>query len=118
MDKIWWNELWMSWPVGDHYAAASNVDNAHRLQGDVLLIVGALDTNVDPASTMQVVDALIDADKVFDLIVVPDDGHATGRTTGPVDYILRAQYDHFVRHLRGEAPPRWNRAAAAARAGA
>jgi dipeptidyl aminopeptidase/acylaminoacyl peptidase len=118
MDKIWWNELWMSWPVGDHYAAASNVDNAHRLQGDVLLIVGALDTNVDPASTMQVVDALTDADKVFDLIVVPDDGHATGRTTGPVDYILRAQYDHFVRHLRGEAPPRWNRAAAAARAGA
>jgi dipeptidyl aminopeptidase/acylaminoacyl peptidase len=83
--------------------------NAHRLQGDVLLIVGALDTNVDPASTFQVVDALTDAGKSYELIVVPDDGHATGRTTGPIEYVMRAQYDFFVRALRGEQPPRWNR---------
>ena len=74
MDKIWWNELWMSWPLGPHYAASSNVDNAHRLQGDLLLIVGEMDTNVDPASTYQVVDALIDAGKNFDLLVIPGRG--------------------------------------------
>ena len=48
MDKIWWNEQWMGWPLGPQYAASSNVDNAHRLQGDLLLVVGELDTNVDP----------------------------------------------------------------------
>ena len=59
MDKIWWNEQWMGWPIGPEYAASSNVDNAHKLQGKLLLVVGEMDTNVDPASTMQVVNALI-----------------------------------------------------------
>ena len=71
MDKIWWNEQWMGCPVGPEYAASSNVDNAYRLQGKLLLIVGELDTNVDPASTMQVVNALIKANKDFDLLVIP-----------------------------------------------
>ncbi len=43
MDKIWWNELWMSWPVGPHYEEQSNVTNTHKLEGDLLLIVGELD---------------------------------------------------------------------------
>src|SRR5712692_4407643 len=68
MDKIWWNEQWMSWPLGPHYAASSNVDNAHRLQGKLLLVVGEMDTNVDPSSTLQVVNALIKANKKFDLL--------------------------------------------------
>ncbi|MDQ2922359.1 MAG: S9 family peptidase, partial [Acidobacteriota bacterium] len=59
MDKMWWNEQWMSWPLGPHYAAASNVDNAHLLQGKLLLVVGEMDNNVDPSSTMQVVNMLI-----------------------------------------------------------
>jgi hypothetical protein len=46
MDKIWWNEQWMGWPLGPEYAASSNVDNANRLQGKLLLIVGEVDTNV------------------------------------------------------------------------
>ena len=57
MDKIWWNELWMGWPVGPHYEEQSNVTNAHRLQGKLMLVLGGLDRNVDPASTLQVVDA-------------------------------------------------------------
>ncbi|HZJ14630.1 MAG TPA: prolyl oligopeptidase family serine peptidase, partial [Chthoniobacteraceae bacterium] len=65
MDKIWWNEQWMSWPVGPHYAEQSNVTQAHRLKGKLLLMVGEMDRNVDPASTMQVVNALIKADKDF-----------------------------------------------------
>ena len=59
MDKIWWNELWMGWPVGPHYEEQSNVTQAHRLRGRLLLIVGEKDRNVDPASTMQVVHALM-----------------------------------------------------------
>ena len=58
MDKIWWNEQWMGWPVDESYARNSNVEDAHKLAGQLLLIVGELDTNVDPASTTQVVGAL------------------------------------------------------------
>jgi len=99
MDKIWWNEAWMGWPIGPHYAEASNVTHAHKLQGKLLLIVGEMDTNVDPASTMQVVNALIKADKDFDLIVVPGGGHGVGGKYG-----VRRRRDFFVRHLLGVEP--------------
>src|SRR5262252_5472560 len=104
MDKIWWNEQWMSWPIGPQYAASSNVDNAYRLQGDLLLIVGEMDTNVDPASTMQVVNALIKANKTFDLLVIPGAGHGPGGTYGE-----RKRNDFFVHHLLGVEPPDWNK---------
>lgn len=100
MDKIWWNELWMGWPVGPHYAEQSNVTNAHRLQGKLLLMVGEVDTNVDPASTMQVVNALIKADKDFELLVMPGVGHGTMGTP----YGKRRMQDFFVRHLLGVEP--------------
>ena len=61
MDKIWWNEQWMSWPIGPQYAASSNVDNAFRLEGKVLIIIPEMDSNVDPASSLQVVNALVKA---------------------------------------------------------
>lgn len=75
MDKIWWNEQWLGWPVGKEYEENSNVVHAHRLRGRLMLIVGELDENVDPASTMQVVHALEQADKDFDLVVVTGTGH-------------------------------------------
>lgn len=100
MDKIWWNELWMSWPIGPHYAEQSNVTQAHRLQGKLLLIVGEMDRNVDPASTMQVVNALIKANKDFDMIVVPGGPH--GAAESP--YMSRRRADFFVRHLHGVEP--------------
>jgi dipeptidyl aminopeptidase/acylaminoacyl peptidase len=100
MDKIWWNELWMGWPVGPHYEEQSNVTQAHKLQGKLLLTVGELDKNVDPASTMQIVDALIKADKDFDLLVVPGRGHGVGETP----YASRRRMDFFVRHLLGIEP--------------
>jgi dipeptidyl aminopeptidase/acylaminoacyl peptidase len=103
MDKMWWNEQWMGWPLGPHYAAASNVDNAYRLKGALLMSVGEMDTNVDPASTYQVVNALMKADKTFDLLVVPGGGHGSGG-----DFYLRLQRDFFVRHLLGVNPPNWN----------
>jgi dienelactone hydrolase len=103
MDKIWWNEQWMGWPLGPEYAAASNVDHAHKLQGKLLLILGELDTNVDPASTMQVVNALIKADKTFDLLVVPGANHGSGGVYGE-----KRRNDFFVHHLLGLEPPDWN----------
>jgi len=104
MDKIWWNEQWMGWPLGPHYAASSNVDNAHKLEGKLLLVVPEMDTNVDPASTLQVVNALIKANKKHDLLFVPGGGHGAGGAYGN-----RLLYDFFVHHLLGLEPPDWNR---------
>jgi dipeptidyl aminopeptidase/acylaminoacyl peptidase len=104
MDKISWNEQWLGWPVDESYAAASGVDHAAKLRGQLLLIVGEQDSNVDPASTMQVVNALIKADKDFELLVVPGGEHGVGRSTGPIAYVQRRQFEFFVRTLQG-APP-------------
>jgi len=95
MDKVWWIELYMGWPIEEHYAANSNVTNAHRLQGKLFLVAGELDTNVDPSSTMQVVNALIKADKDFDLLIVPGGGHGIGSS----EYGKRRRDDFFLRHL-------------------
>ena len=100
MDKIWWNEQWMGWPVGPEYAAQSNVTLAHNLQGKLLLMVGELDRNVDPSSTMQVVNALIQADKDFDLLVMPGAGHGVAGTP----YGQRRLREFFVRNLLGAEP--------------
>jgi len=102
MDKIWWNEAWMGWPVGPEYAECSNVTHAAKLTGKLMLIVGELDRNVDPASTMQVVHALQQADKDFDFVLVAGAGHGAAGTP----YGRRRQQDFLVRHLLG-VEPRW-----------
>lgn len=103
MDKIWWNELWMGYPVDSSYIESSNVEQAHRLERPLMLVVGEMDDNVDPASTMQVVNALIRANKDFELVVVPGAGHTMGDNFGE-----HKRYDFFVRHLMGVEPPKWN----------
>jgi dipeptidyl aminopeptidase/acylaminoacyl peptidase len=103
MDKASWNEQWMGYPVGPQYAACSNIDNASRLRGKLLLIVGELDTNVPPESTLRLADALIKAGKDFDLLVVPGAGHGMGGAYGN-----RRLQDFFVRHLHGVEPPNRN----------
>ncbi|MBM3860234.1 MAG: S9 family peptidase [Verrucomicrobia bacterium] len=97
MDKIWWNELWMGWPVGPHYEEQSNVTQAHRLQGKLLLTIGELDRNVDPSSTMQLVNALIKANKNFEFLIIPGAGHGAGES----EYGKRRRGEFFVRHLPG-----------------
>jgi dipeptidyl aminopeptidase/acylaminoacyl peptidase len=103
MDKIWWNEQWMGWPLGPEYVACSNMENASKLQGHLMLFVGEMDTNVDPSSTMQVVNALIKENKAFDLLVIPGANHTNGGAYGD-----RKRYDFFVHHLLGVEPPDWN----------
>lgn len=103
MDKIWWNELWMGYPVDDSYKECSNVENAHLLQRPLMLVVGEMDDNVDPASTMQVVNALIKANKDFELVVIPGAHHTMGE-----DFGEHKRYDFFVRNLMGVNPPAWS----------
>lgn len=102
MDKMWWNEQWMGYPIGPQYAECSNVVNAHKLEGKLMLIVGEVDDNVDPASTMQVVDALIKANKEHELVVIPGAGHTSGG-----EYGEKKRRDFFVKHLLGVEPPMW-----------
>lgn len=104
VDKQWWNEQWMGYPVGKHYDEQSNITNAARLQGDLLLIVGEADTNVPPESTYRVADALIKSNKDFELLVVPGMGHSDGGTYG-----RRKKRDFFVNKLLGVTPPNRNK---------
>ena len=103
MDKIWWNEQWMSWPVDSSYVECSNVENAHKLERPLMLVVGELDDNVDPSSTYQVVNALIKANKDFELVVIPGAHHTVGESFGE-----HKRYDFFVKNLLGVNPPKWS----------
>ncbi|WP_071150499.1 S9 family peptidase [Bacteroides ndongoniae] len=103
MDKIWWNELWLGYPVGEQYREGSNVENAHLLTRPLMLVVGEMDDNVDPASTMQVVNALIKANKDFELVVIPGARHTMGE-----DFGEHKRYDFFVRNLLKVNPPAWD----------
>ncbi|KAH8730017.1 hypothetical protein GQ44DRAFT_700687 [Phaeosphaeriaceae sp. PMI808] len=103
MDKIWWNEAWMGYPVDQSYADSSNVVNAGKLKGSLMLIVGELDTNVDPASTMQVVNALNVAGKDYDFLFVPGGGHGVGSYSS---YASRRKQEFLYRRLKGQEPPK------------
>ena len=102
MDKIWWNEQWMGYPIDASYSTSSNVDNAYRLKGKLFLINGELDDNVDPASTLQVVSALMKANKNFEQLYLPGKTHSLG---GPFE--MHKMHDFFVKNLLGQEPPEW-----------
>ena len=78
------------------------MENAHRLTRPLMLVVGEMDDNVDPASTMQVVDALIKANKDFELVVLPGVRHSMGESYGE-----HKRFDFFVKELMGVEPPKW-----------
>jgi len=103
MDKASWNEQWMGYPVGPHYAESSNIDNAHRLKGKLMLIVGELDRNVPPESTYRLVDALVRENKDFEFVLIPGGGHGDGGRHGD-----RRRKDFFREHLLGIEPPDYN----------
>lgn len=103
MDKIWWNEQWMGYPVGKEYEESSNSVNAPLLKGKLMLILGELDNNVDPSSTLQVVNGLVKAGREFEFVMLPNERHTLGGAYGE-----RKRRDFFVRHLLGLEPPVWN----------
>ncbi|MEI8370054.1 MAG: prolyl oligopeptidase family serine peptidase [Planctomycetia bacterium] len=101
MDKIWWNEQWMGWPLDASWDEASNSVQAHRMNGKLMLVVGELDQNVDPASTMQVAAALVKAGKDFELLVMPGTGHGAAETP----YASRRRAEFLLRQLGSPTAP-------------
>ena len=93
MDKIWWNEQWMGWPIGPWYSENSNVDNAWRLEGKLFLINGEMDDNVDPASTLQVVSELVKYGKDFEQLYLPGHTHDLGS-----EYLKKRTFRFFYRN--------------------
>ncbi len=84
----------------------SNYDNqsnpllAGNLQGKLLLAHGLMDTNVHPNSTMLLVEALIEAEKDFDLIVLPNTGHGFLNSR----WFMKRRWDYFIEHLQQRRP--------------
>ena len=86
----------------DNYTTSANQTMAANLKGRLLLMHGDMDDNVHPAMTIQVANALIKANKSFDMIILPDMDH--GVTQDP--YVIRRSWDYWVEHLLGVTPPR------------
>jgi len=94
-----WGERYEGYPVGDYYRQQANVTYARQLKGKLLLVHGLLDTAVSPANLFQLEQALIDANKDFDLLVWPRAHHELP------SYGKRKQWDYFVDHLAHQLPP-------------
>jgi dipeptidyl-peptidase 4 len=103
LDKAWWNELYQGYPIQDDYVAQSDVTMAGRLEGHLLLEHGDIDDNVHPVETMRFADALIKANKNFDMLFVPNMFH--GESGEHALYLVRRRWDYFVQYLLGVTPP-------------
>ena len=110
-----WAEKWQGL-LEKNPDGTTNYDNqanqlvAHQLKGKLLLAHGSMDANVPFYSTLLVVDALIKANKDFDLIIFPNRGHGFGNEP----YMVRRRWDYFVKHLLGVEPPPYEMKGAAA----
>jgi dipeptidyl aminopeptidase/acylaminoacyl peptidase len=102
-----WDERWAGLetigPNGeDNYAAQANENYASNLKGHLMLTHGTMDDNVPMNNTLLVVDALIKANKNFDLLMIPNVHHGYAEAT---PYVTRRRWDYFVRYLGGGVPP-------------
>lgn len=105
MEKAWWPEMYMGWPVDGSYHEVSNITMADRLKGKLLLVHGALDDNVNASATFKLAEALVKADKEFDLLILPSQRH--GYRGIYQDYFRKKRWNYFVQHLLG-ADPIWD----------
>jgi dipeptidyl aminopeptidase/acylaminoacyl peptidase len=102
-----WAEKWAGLEVKhadgtSNYDSQANQNYAKNLKGHLLLVHGTMDNNVPMNNTLLVVDALIKANKDFDLLLIPNVAHAYGEAT---QYMTRRRWDYFVRYLAGNTPP-------------
>jgi dipeptidyl-peptidase-4 len=102
-----WGEKWQGLLAkdakgGDNYDSQANQLVAKNLKGHLLLAHGTMDNNVPPNNTLLVVDALIKANKDFDLLMLPNQPHGYGPDA---NYMTRRRWDYFVRYLMGAEPP-------------
>ncbi len=98
-----WGERYIGLLSGDNYEKQANQTYAKNLKGHLLLAHGTMDDNVPPNNTLLVVDALIKANKDFDLLMIPNARHGYGSASF---YMMRRRWDYFVRHLLGVEPPK------------
>jgi dipeptidyl aminopeptidase/acylaminoacyl peptidase len=98
----WWGEKIFGLKDEYDFDSHANASLAANLKGKLFLVHGEMDDNVTPHHTMRLVDALIKANKDFDLLVVPNAEHAILVHTA---YWIRRRWDYFVQHLLGETPP-------------
>ncbi|MHB8647643.1 MAG: S9 family peptidase [Thermomicrobiales bacterium] len=111
-----WGERYIGMPEGDNYAGQINASLAKNLKGKLLLVHGEMDDNVHPSLTMQLADALIAANKDFDLLIIPFTNHGFFDLRWGLEgadrfvslshpYFVRKRWDYFVTHLLGATPP-------------
>ncbi len=105
MEKAWWPEMYMGWPVDDTYHLQSNITMAKNLQGKLLLVHGGIDENVNPSATFKLAEALVKADKDFDLLILPSQRH--GYRGKHRSYFRKKRWNYFVEHLLQQQPI-WN----------
>ncbi|WP_447759574.1 DPP IV N-terminal domain-containing protein [Sphingopyxis panaciterrae] len=101
LDKAWWNEQWMGSEPGPVWDANSNISWAPKLTGKLMIVHGELDGNVPPLNSLRLADALIKANKDFELLIIPNSDH-------PIvafPYFFRRSWDFFARELLGKEPP-------------
>ena len=102
-----WAEKWSGLVVKNadgtsNYDSQANQNFAKNLKGHLLLAHGTMDDNVPMNNTLLVVDALIKANKDFDLLLIPNAAHGYGEAS---QYMTRRRWDYFVRYLAGDTPP-------------
>ena len=101
-DKAVWNEQWMgALPLGPEYDRDSNLTAAKHLKGKLMIAHGELDTNVNPMASMQLINALILANKNFDMLWIPNADHFLDDSP----YYNRRRWDYFMEHLQGRKLP-------------
>lgn len=102
MEKDWWPEMYMGWPVDSTYNEVSNITMAGNLKGKLLITHGGIDENVNPSATFKLAEALVQAGKEFDMLIFPSQHHGyQGKVS---DYFTKKLWNYFVEHLRGVKP--------------
>jgi len=102
MEKAWWPEMYMGWPVDSAYHLQSNITMAGNLKRKLLITHGGIDENVNPSATFKLAEALIKADKQFDMLILPSQRH--GYRGVHQKYFTKLRWNYFVEHLRGVEP--------------
>jgi dipeptidyl-peptidase-4 len=102
MEKAWWPEMYMGWPVGEAYHEQSNITMAGNLKGKLLITHGGIDENVNPSATFKLAEALVKADKDFDMLIFPSSRH--GYSVNARNYFIKKRWNYFIEHLLGIEP--------------
>ncbi len=102
MEKAWWPEMYMGWPVDSAYQQQSTITMAKNLKGKLLITHGGIDENVNPSATFKLAEMLERADKPFDMLIFPSQKH--GYTGVHQLYFTKRRWNYFVEHLLGQKP--------------